>query len=81
MKPDIKSEYEVAFLGTEKKAIVYYSYYKRVVSSDYDVPDDEAEVEIDKIEIDGVDMTDILFEIAESWTMDVEDELLEHCEG
>jgi len=46
MKPDIKSDYEVCFYNTDKKAIVHYSYYKRVRSSDYDVPDDEAEVEI-----------------------------------
>jgi len=25
-------------------------------------------------------MTDILFEIADDWTMQIEDELLEHCE-
>tara|TARA_R110002020_G_scaffold358437_4_gene570739 strand:- start:17939 stop:18184 length:246 start_codon:yes stop_codon:yes gene_type:complete len=80
MKPDIKSDYEVSFYNTDKKAIVHYSYYKRVISSDYDVPDDESEVEIDKIEIDGIDMTDILFEIADDWTMQIEDELLEHCE-
>ena len=80
MKPDIKSDYEASFYNTDKKAIVYYSYYKRVESSDYDVPDDEPEVEIDKIEIDGIDMTDILFEIADDWTMQIEDELLEHCE-
>ena len=80
MKPDIKSDYEVCFYNTDKKAIVHYSYYKRVRSSDYDVPDDEAEVEINKIEIDGIDMTDILFEIADDWTMQIEDELLEHCE-
>ena len=50
MKPDIKSDYEASFYNTDKKAIVYYYYYKRVESSDYDVPDDEAEVEIDKID-------------------------------
>ena len=81
MKPDIKSEYEVSFYGTEKKVIVHYSYYKPVKSGDYDVPDDEAEVEIDKMEIDGVDVTDILFEIAELWTMDIEDEILELCQA
>ncbi len=81
MKPDIKSEYEVTFYGTEKTAIVYYSYYKGVKSGDYDVPNDEPEIEIDRIEIDGVDMTDILFEIAESWTMEIEEEILEICEA
>ena len=81
MKPTIKSEYEVTFYGTEKTAIVYYSYYEPVKSDDYDVPDDSAEIEIDRIEIGGVDMTDILFEIAESWTMEIEDEILEICEA
>ena len=33
------------------------------------------------MEIDGVDVTDILFEIAELWTMDIEDEILELCQA
>ena len=80
MKPDIKNEYEVAFLGTKKTALVKFSYYREIPSGDYDIPNDASTVEIDKIEIDGVDMTDILFEIAEDWTLSVEEEITEHCE-
>ena len=62
MKPDLKSEYEVSFYGSETKAIVYFSFWKEYASGDYDVPSDPATIEIDKIEINNVDMTDILFE-------------------
>ena len=81
MKPDIKSEYEVSFYGTEKTAIITYSYYKEVPSGDYDTPDDPATVEIDKIEIGGVDMTYILLDVSEEWTEGVIAEILEHCKG
>ena len=77
MKADIKSEYEVSFYGSETKAIVFFSFWKEVPSGDYDVPSDPATVEIDKIEINNVDLTDILFEIAETWVQDVEVEILD----
>ena len=77
MKPDLKSEYEVSFYGSETKAIVYFSFWKEYSSGDYDVPSDPATIEINKIEINNVDMTDILFEIAQDWTMEVEQEILE----
>ena len=80
MKPDIKSVYEVPFLGDKDKvAYVHFDYYKEVVSSDYDSPGDPECVEIDKIEIGDVDMTFVLFEIAEEWVMSVEEEIIEHC--
>ncbi len=80
MRPDIKSVYEVPFYNTEQVALFHYSYYKGSKSTDYDVPDDPNCVEIDKIEVDGVNMTDILLEVAQDWTMDVENEILEFCE-
>ena len=70
MKPDIKSEYEVAFLGTEQTAIVKFNYYKEIPSGDYDVPNDASTVEIDKIEIDttgnATDLADCIQAVWES---------------
>ena len=79
-KPTLRlAEYEVAFLGSEDIAIVTYSFWKGYCTSDYDSPDEPDTIELDKIIINGVDMTHILYEIAEDWVEGVEEEILEHC--
>lgn len=78
-KPTKKGDYEVSFLGSDKTAIITYSFWKGYCAPDYDSPDEPDTIEIDKIIIDNIDMTDILYEIAEDWVEGVEEELLEHC--
>lgn len=81
MKQQLRhSTYMVNLTCDDILAEVHYTFWKGTPSGDYDMPDDCDEVEIAKIMIKGVDMSDVLFDIAEDWTMMIEEEILLHCQ-
>ena len=80
MNKPIISTYEVKLACDEILAEVHYCFWKGSPSGDYDVPNDCDEVEICKILINNVDMSNVLFDIAEDWTMMIEEEILLYCQ-
>jgi hypothetical protein len=80
MNKPIISTYQVKLTCDDILAEVHYAFWKGMPSGDYDVPGDSDEVEISRILINNVDMSNVLFEIAEDWTMMIEEEILLHCQ-
>ena len=79
MNKPIISTYEVKLTCDNVLAEFQYAFWKGSTSGDYDVPDDSDKVEIIRILINNVDMSNVLFEIAEDWTIMIEEEILLHC--
>ena len=61
MNKPIISTYEVKLTCDDILAEVHYAFWKGMPSGDYDVPNDSDEVEISRILINNVDMSNVLF--------------------